>query len=357
MYMSIIVTGAAGFVGSNLVKALNLRGERDILAVDNLSQGEKFRNLSDCEIADYFDKREFLDALRAGYFRGKVAAILHQGACSNTMELDGRYMLENNYRYSLEVLEYCIAHSVPLIYASSAAVYGSGTRFVEEECGAEVLNVYGYSKFLLDQGVRRRLASATSQVVGLRYFNVYGPKEAHKGRMASVAWHFYNQYVAEERVKLFEGSGGYSAGEQRRDFVSVDDVVKVNLHFLDHAEISGIFNVGTGRAQTFNAVAVATVNAVRVMRGESALGLHQLLEQRAIEYVPFPRELAEKYQSFTQADLTKLRGTGRYSAPFRRVEEGVYRYVEWLVAHQPPLRDAQPARELAAPRRAFARTL
>jgi ADP-L-glycero-D-manno-heptose 6-epimerase len=327
----IIVTGAAGFIGANLVKALNARGETDIVAVDNLARGDKFRNLVDCSIADYIDKEAFLGQLGAGAFDGEIAAILHQGACSDTMESNGRYMMENNYRYSAELLEYCQAEEIPFIYASSAAVYGAGTVFREDPMLERPLNVYGYSKALFDQLVRRRWRENTAQVVGLRYFNVYGPREAHKGRMASVALHFFHQYCSEGSVKLFEGSGGYTPGEQLRDFVSVEDVVAVNLHFLAHPEGAGIFNLGTGNAQTFNAVAVATVNAVRASRGEPALDLEQMLSKRLIEYVPFPPGLKDKYQSYTQADLAQLRKAG-YRAPFLTVEEGVSRYVEWLLA-------------------------
>jgi ADP-L-glycero-D-manno-heptose 6-epimerase len=327
----IIVTGAAGFIGSNLVKALNERGETDIVAVDNLTRGDKFRNLVDCEIADYLDKEAFLGQLGAGAFDGEIAAVLHQGACSDTMEGDGRYMMENNYRYSAELLEFCQSEEIPFIYASSAAVYGAGPVFREDPAAERPLNVYGYSKFLFDQVVRRRWQQNTAQVVGLRYFNVYGAREAHKGRMASVAMHFFDQYRSEGRVKLFEGSGGYAAGEQRRDFVSVEDVVAVNLHFLAHPEEGGIFNVGTGRAQTFNDAAVATVNAVRASQGEPALDLQQMLSKGLIEYVPFPAGLKDRYQSFTQADLTRLRAVG-YRAPFLTVEQGVSRYVDWLLA-------------------------
>ena len=327
----IIVTGAAGFVGANLVKGLNQRGESDIVAVDNLTQGDKFRNLVDCQIADYLDKEEFLRQLSRGAFDGELAAVLHQGACSDTMESNGRYMMENNYRYSAELLEFCQSEEIPLIYASSAAVYGAGPSFSEDPACEKPLNVYGYSKLLFDHLVRRRWPDNTAQVVGLRYFNVYGPREAHKGRMASVAFHFFNQYRAEGRVKLFEGSGGYQAGDQRRDFVSVEDVVAVNLHFLAHPHASGVFNVGTGRAQTFNEVAMATVNALRANEGEAALDLEQMLAKGLIEYVPFPPGLQEKYQSFTEADLARLRAAG-YKAPFLTVEEGVGRYVGWLLS-------------------------
>ena len=324
--MSIIVTGAAGFIGSNLVKALNERGERNVIAVDNLSRAEKVPNLVDCEIVDYMDKDHFIARVRDGSLRGEVSAVLHQGACSDTMETDGRYMMENNYRYSRDLLEWCQARHIPFIYASSASVYGGGKVFREaRECEAP-LNVYGYSKFLFDQFVRRRMVGSTGQIAGFRYFNVYGPREAHKGRMASVAYHFYNQYLAEGHVKLFEGSGGYGPGEQIRDFVSVDDVIRVNLHFLDHPARSGIFNVGTGRARSFNDMAAATVNAVRRAKGEKPLALPELLESRVIRYIPFPPALAGKYQSYTQADVSALRGAG-YKAPFLDVEEGVGRYV------------------------------
>ncbi|HYL17984.1 MAG TPA: ADP-glyceromanno-heptose 6-epimerase [Burkholderiales bacterium] len=328
--MSIVVTGAAGFIGSNLVKALNQRGEDDIIAVDNLTRGDKFRNLVDCRIADYVDKQDFVRQVAAGAYDNEVTAVLHQGACSDTMEADGRYMMENNYRYSAELLDFCQAEEVPFIYASSAAVYGAGSVFREEPQHERPLNVYGFSKVLFDNLVRRRWSENTAQVVGLRYFNVYGQREAHKGRMASVAFHFFNQYRAEGRVKLFEGSGGFEAGEQKRDFVSVEDVVKANLHFLDHPERSGIFNLGTGQAQTFNEVAVATINAMRASRGESALDLEELRSQSLIEYISFPLGLKDKYQSYTQADIAQLRRAG-YNAPFLNVEQGVGRYVQWLL--------------------------
>jgi ADP-L-glycero-D-manno-heptose 6-epimerase len=246
------------------------------------------------------------------------------------METDGRYMMENNYRYSVALLDFCLAEEIPFLYASSASVYGGGRVFRESpECEAP-LNVYGYSKYLFDQVVRRRLPDASSQVAGFRYFNVYGPNEGHKGRMASVAWHFYNQYRADGRVRLFRGTDGYADGEQRRDFVSVEDVVKVNLHFLDRPQLAGIFNVGTGRAQTFNEVAGSVINSCRRASGQPALPASDLKLQGAIEYVPFPETLQGKYQSFTQADLTALRAAG-YDAPFLTVADGVERYVSALV--------------------------
>ena len=329
--MYIVVTGAAGFIGSNLVTALNARGERDIVAVDDLTQTGKFRNLVDCDIADYLDKDEFLVRLGNGDFDDDIAAMFHQGACADTMETDGRYMLRNNYRYSVTLLEHCQDNDIPFIYASSASVYGAGTVFREERANEAPLNVYGYSKCLFDRYVGRLLPERTAQIAGFRYFNVYGPGEAHKGRMASVAFHFANEYLRDGRVRLFKGSGGYADGEQRRDFIHVDDVIAANLHFCDHSARSGVFNLGTGNAATFNAVAHATVNACRRSAGEAPLALADLVQNGTITYVPMPEALHGTYQSFTQADLTALRAAG-YKAPMMSIEEGVPRYVESLIS-------------------------
>ncbi|WP_144371146.1 ADP-glyceromanno-heptose 6-epimerase [Vogesella urethralis] len=330
--MTIVVTGAAGFIGSNIVKALNARGETDILAVDNLSKGDKFVNLVGCEISDYLDKQDFISLIGSGDFDGEISAILHQGACSDTMNHDGKYMMENNYQYTLELFEFCQAEEIPFLYASSAATYGKGTTFKEDRQYEGPLNVYGYSKFLFDQILRRRMAEGlTAQVAGFRYFNVYGPQEQHKGRMASVAFHNFNQYRETGKVKLFGGYDGYADGTQSRDFVSVEDVVKVNLYFLDNPDKSGIFNLGSGRAQPFNDVAVATVNACRRHEGKPALSLAELVEQGILEYIDFPDALKGKYQSFTQADIGKLRAAG-YSEPMLTVEQGVDRYVDWLMS-------------------------
>jgi ADP-L-glycero-D-manno-heptose 6-epimerase len=319
-----VVTGAAGFIGSRLVAGLNRRGITDIIAVDNLAHADKFRNLAGCEIADYLDQAELQARLES--LSGDVEAVFHQGACSDTMESDGRYMMENNYSYSKALLEWCQDEEVPLLYASSASVYGSGPEFREERACEKPLNVYGYSKFLFDQIVRRVLPSSNAQIAGLRYFNVYGPNEAHKGRMASVAFHAFNQFRAEGRVKLFVGSDGYRDGEQRRDFIHVDDAVAVNLWLLERRDVSGIFNCGTGRGQTFNRVAAAVINTVR----GTNTALHDLVAEKAIEYIPFPPQLVGKYQSFTEADMTRLRAAG-YPGEFMSVDQGVGAYAKELL--------------------------
>jgi len=326
----IVVTGAAGFIGSNLVRGLNRRGMSDIVAVDDLTEGDKFVNLVDCQIADYLDKDAFRARVADGGLRG-VDAVLHQGACSDTTERNGRYMLDNNYRVTLELFEQCQAQRVPFIYASSAAVYGAGPHYVEDPAYEHPLNVYGYSKLLFDQVLRRRMAEGlAAPVVGLRYFNVYGPHEQHKGRMASVAFHNMNQFRREGHVRLFGGWDGYGDGGQSRDFISVEDVVAVNLYFLDHPEHSGVYNCGTGRAQPFNDVAMTVVNTLREAEGQTALPLDALVAQGLLRYVPFPEDLKGRYQSYTQADVTRLRNAG-FDAPMRDVQTGVAEYVRaWL---------------------------
>lgn len=306
-----IVTGGAGFIGSNLVRDLIKRGHDDVVVVDDLSDGHKFVNMSDLAIADYLDRYDLLKCLDNPGFVSGIKAILHQGACSETTEWDGRYMMRNNYGYSQVLLHHCLDNRIPYIYASSAAVYGASTTFNEHPDNEKPLNIYGYSKLQFDRYVRRVAGSPSSQVVGLRYFNVYGPREQHKGAMASVAWHFNNQVRDDGEVCLFEGTGGYGDGEQLRDFVYVDDVCTVNLWFLDHPDESGIFNTGTGQAQTFNDVA----NAVIAWHGRGK-----------IRYIAFPEHLKGAYQSYTQADLTALRDSG-CDVEFRPVEEGVPNYL------------------------------
>ena len=313
----IIVTGGAGFIGSNLIKALNDRGQTDILLVDNLANGRKMHNIADLNIADYLDKNDFIKRLNEPYFLNKVDAIFHQGACSATTEWDGQYVMMNNYEYSKSLLHACIKLQVPFIYASSASVYGSGKQgFRVERACERPINMYAYSKFQFDQYVRQFLPKATSQIVGFRYFNVYGPREQHKGAMSSTIYHFNQQIIEKNVARLFAGCDGYADGAQRRDFVHVDDVVNVNLWFLDHLGQSGIFNVGTGNAATFNDVAKAVI----AWHGKGQ-----------IEYIPFPEHLKGAYQSYTQAEIGTLQQAG-YDQPFLTINEGVRRYLDWLNA-------------------------
>lgn len=307
----IIVTGGAGMIGSNIVKSLNDNGFNDILVVDNLKDGKKFKNLVDLDITDYMDKEDFITQIMAGDDFGSIDAIFHEGACSATTEWDGKYMMMNNYEYSKEVLHFCIEREIPFLYASSAATYGDTDTFIEEREYEGALNVYGYSKQQFDNYVRRLWADAeahgetVSQITGFRYFNVYGPREQHKGSMASVAFHLNNQMNAGEDSKLFEGSDQF-----KRDFVYVGDVAAVNLWFLENG-VSGIYNCGTGRAEPFRAVADAVIK--HHGKGE-------------VQSIPFPEHLKGAYQEFTQADLTKLRAAG-CDVEFKSVADGVAEYM------------------------------
>lgn len=307
-----IVTGGAGFIGANLVYGLNRRGATDILVVDNLVKGDKFFNLSDLDIADFMDKEEFRRHLDSGKFKNSaIDAIFHQGACSDTMEYDGRYMMENNFSYSKALFHFAIFKSVPFIYASSAAVYGASEAFSEIPANERPLNVYGYSKLLFDRYVTRALPRVRGTIAGLRYFNVYGPREDHKGRMASMVHQLHRQILDTGVARLFEGTGGYGPGEQRRDFITVEDLVKISLFLVEAKDVKGIFNVGTGKSRSFNAIARALI---------------QELGKGEIQYKAMPEGLQEKYQSFTQADVTRLRGTG-FGDPFTTLEAGIASFV------------------------------
>lgn len=330
----IIVTGGAGFIGSNIVKGLNQQGEENIMVVDDLTDAEKIKNLSELKIVDYMDKHEFYDFMIEGRGFDAVSAVFHEGACSDTMATDGQYVLRNNFTYSKVLFEFCKEHDAQFIYASSASVYGAGSVFVEHPENESALNVYAWSKLLFDNYIRKQLADDIPidiQCVGLRYFNVYGAREFHKGRMASVAWHCYNQYMAEQTVKLFSGSDGYEDGEQVRDFVHVDDVVGVNLYLWKNRGVSGIFNVGTGQCQSFNDVALAVVNACRQNLAKERLTLAEAVAKKEITYIAMPEALVGKYQSYTQADLSKLRAAGVKGA-FDDVEQGVTKYIASLSA-------------------------
>ena len=326
----IVVTGGAGFIGANIIKGLNDRGETDILLVDDLTRTEKVRNIADLGIADYMDKEEFRQVARNDSLSGPVTAIFHEGACSDTMATDGRYVMDNNYAFSRDIYRFCRERQVQFIYASSASVYGSAQCFAEDPANEHPLNAYAYSKFQFDNHVRHAGYPGSGQCVGLRYFNVYGYREQHKHRMASVAWHFFNQFQDAGKVKLFAGDERYGDGEQRRDFVFIEDVVAVNLFFLDNPDVSGIFNVGTGKSATFNDVACAVINGLRRRRGDAPEALESLVEQGQIEYVPMPAALNGKYQSFTEANLDRLRESG-CDVNFHDVASGVEKYLEWIL--------------------------
>lgn len=314
----IVVTGGAGFIGSNIVKALNERGRKDIIVVDDMTDGSKFINIADCEIADYLDVGEFRQAI-ANDSLSPASVIFHNGACSSTTEMNGKYMLDVNFTFSKELFHYCQRHKTRLIYASSAAVHGrnstSDSRPEKSTRATSPLNVYAYSKMLFDQYVEGRRGNASSQVVGLRYFNVYGPREQHKGPMASIVYQMYQQLRQDGVVKLFGEYDGYQAGKQERDFVYVGDVVEVNMFFLEHPSLSGIFDLGKGRADTF----VDVANAVLEVSGVKG----------RIEYIPFPEHLKGRYQSSTCSDASGLRRIG-FQDEFTSIRDGVGEYGEWL---------------------------
>jgi ADP-L-glycero-D-manno-heptose 6-epimerase len=331
--MTIVVTGAAGFIGSNIVAGLNQRGITDIIAVDDMTDGSKCVNFSDLHISDYVDASRFYDRFSQRAF-GLVEAVFHEGACSDTMQTDGRYMMDNNYTLSCQLFEACQEQHTRLLYASSAATYGNATRFQAIAANEQPLNVYGYSKLLFDQRMRLRcgmdFAKAPMQLVGFRYFNVYGPREQHKGRMASVAFHQFNQFRQDGQVKLFGAYGGYEAGEQVRDFIHVDDVVAINLWFFDRPHLKGLFNLGTGRAEPFNTVAMSVIRALA--SGHNAKSTpSDAVAQGHLSYIPFPDALVGKYQCYTQADMAWLAQLDCDHA-FSDVATGVARYMAWLKA-------------------------
>lgn len=318
--MTIVVTGGAGFIGSQLILALNQVGKTNILVVDDLTDGKKFTNLVHGDIADYLDKDVFLERImRDESFAPEITHIFHLGACSATTEWNGKMMMQTNFEYSKQLLHYAMTRRIPFIYASSAAVYGGNTRFSVDKVNESPLNVYGYSKLLFDNYVRRLLPTAKSQIVGLRYFNVYGPHEAHKGSMASVAYHLFQQAHKDGIIKLFSAYGGYEDGEQRRDFIWVGDVAAINLWFWQHPEHSGIFNVGTGQSEPFNAIAQV---------------LLEYMPEVKLHYIPMPEHLRGCYQSFTEADMAPLRALG-CTHEFTSIQEGTSQYIHWLQQQQP----------------------
>ncbi|AMA64724.1 ADP-L-glycero-D-manno-heptose-6-epimerase [Candidatus Arsenophonus lipoptenae] len=307
----IIVTGGAGFIGSNIIKSLNNIGRSDIIVVDNLKKNDKFINLIDLDIADYLDKEEFIKRIISDDNIGNIDVIFHEGACTSTIECNGKYIMNNNYQYSKELLNYCIKRHIAFLYASSAAIYGNRyNNFIEDQKYEKPLNIYGYSKFLFDQYVRKVLPNITSQVSGFRYFNVYGPRENHKRNMASIIFHLNNQIINRQHPKLFIGSKKF-----KRDFIHISDVVSINLWFWQN-KISGIFNCGSGKASSFKSV----VDEIK----------HFHLDKNiSIEYVAFPDKLKKSYQKFTEADLTKLKSVG-YDKPFKTLKDGIYDYMRLL---------------------------
>ena len=314
----IVVTGGAGFIGSNLVHALNARGCDDIVLVEDMTDGRKCANLADARIADYFDRDDWYALVRGNGGRDLgIRAVYHLGACADTTAWDGRRMMADNYASSRALFEYCTGNGIPLVYASSAAVYGGADAFSEDPVNERPLNVYAWSKLVFDQFVRKRLAGVESLVAGVRYFNVYGPREQHKGRMASVAWHLWQQHRADGHVRLFGASHGVGPGEQRRDFVHVDDAVAVTLWLGEQDRAaSGIYNCGSGRAEPFNAIARAILD---------------FYGRGTLDYVDFPADLLAAYQPYTCADLTRLRAAG-CALPMRDVAAGVREYLRWLDA-------------------------
>jgi ADP-L-glycero-D-manno-heptose 6-epimerase len=306
----IILTGAAGFIGSNLLHALNAKSITDVLVVDRL--GDNFRNLCDLRFSDFMQPGEFARAIERRILPDRIEAIFHQGACADTTCDDGRYMIENNFTFSKSILHFALSSKVPLVYASSAAVYGSSRAFAPSRENERPLNLYGLSKLAFDNHVRSVAAKSESTVAGLRYFNVYGPRESHKGKMASMVYQLYRQLKASGRARLFKGTDGYADGEQRRDFTFVGDIVRVNLALAEGPVRNGIFNAGTGQSRSFNDVA-------RIIIAQIGAG--------GIEYVPFPENLAGKYQSFTQAEISALRNAA-YTEPFSTLEDGIAQSID-----------------------------
>lgn len=316
----LVVTGGAGMIGSNLICSLNKIGRKDIIVVDNLKDGKKVKNICDLDFYDFIDKENFINYLNKPNPFPKIEAIFHQGACSSTTEWDGRYIMQNNFEYSKELLNWSQENSSQFIYASSASVYGNGRKGFQpiRECELPI-NMYAFSKFQFDQYFRAIKKDTSSQVVGLRYFNVYGPRETHKESMASTAFHFNNQILSSNKCRLFKGQDGYRNGEQKRDFIYVEDCVSVNIWFLKNPEVSGIFNVGTGKAQSFNNMANEVINWHKIKNKK----------EYSIEYIEFPKDLIGSYQNYTQADLTNLRKVG-YQKEFHDLSSGIKKYLDFL---------------------------
>jgi ADP-L-glycero-D-manno-heptose 6-epimerase len=310
----IVITGGAGFIGSKILRAMNAAGREDILVVDDLTDGSKYKNLLGCKFHDYQHHQDFLTQLANNVpFADSITAIVHQGACSSDTETDGRYMMKNNFSYSKVLLHYCADKKIPFIYASSSDVYGAADKFTESESDLRPLNVCAFSKFAFDNYVQRILPDIGSQVVGMRYFDVYGPGEETKGDSASVIARSIESLNAEAKIELYEGSGGYGDGEQRRDFVHVDDIASANLWFLDNDNVSGIYNIGTGVSHSFNDLA----NTLIDLRGSGK-----------VKYIPLP-EGDSSFQPFSEADISALREAG-YDKDFISMQDGVASYYKYI---------------------------
>lgn len=308
----IIVTGAAGFIGSHIIKGLNRMGRHDILAVDNLKQSEKFLNLIEASFDDYMDCNDFLAEIKnnASWLNG-VETIFHQGGFVDRFEHDGRVIMKNNYDYSKVLFHLCVDKKVPFIYASSSSVYGRNDQFTETNV-EQPIHIVGYSKWLFDRYVQRVLPKVDSQVVGLRYFDVYGEREQHKGYMASVVHHFCQQLVEGKSLSLYS-SPHFAPGQQKRDFVHIDDVVNVNLWFWQNNDKSGVFNCGTGEAKTFVDVADRLI---------------ELNGGGETEEVALPLCLEDDYRVYTQANITRLREVGFHDT-FTSLRDGLEKVFRW----------------------------
>lgn len=310
----IIVTGGAGFIGRNLIAGLNKIHQTDIVVVDNLKNGKKYENLVGLHISDYIDKSDFIKHLytNTSYIKN-IETVFHEGACSDTTEWNGKYLMHNNYQYSKELVTYCVQYSIPFIYASSAAVYGKNTDIFHKTNNKyeKPINIYGYSKFLFDQYIYKIMQQSTSQICGLRYFNVYGPYETHKKNMASIIFNIYNQITQKKNPTLFIGSKHF-----KRDFIYIDDIININL-WIWLNNISGIFDCGTGIATSFESIANIILN---------------FFNNKNIQHIPMPSDLQKHYQTFTKANSLQLQKIG-YPHKFTEINDGIHKYLNWLMYH------------------------